>query len=644
MATTLVKKIFLLIFIFYACEDVKRVWDNPYDPRSDRSLWTPDSLTVSQKSTNEIELNWFRKGRDFDGFKIDKKVGEADWQDSVAILWDSIYTWIDTLDLKAVVNNPVEYAYRIYAYADSNISNKVSVNIKPAAPGPPDPVDVISVSYTNVPLLTVEWNTSIEGDFSKYHLYQAQDSTGTQTLIESYTEKDEVVYTTESFDPKIENWFWIEVEDSTGQKTKGKGKGHPIDQVPTAVVLDTITYSSGFFNLKWSESNITDFREYVIQQTNMNGETVIFDVNEPLKENTSKLMPVDPDEEQYFRIITKDYWQQTASSNIRGASSYQRIVKVDKLTDNGDKITIFNRGPSVNFSHVLVKDSFSNSVKAYFPIWIQDGEKVFALNDGSPGLVVNQDGTKLRIIDGVEAQDIAFNSNQSLAVFTGSDHNVYLVNLNEDTTPTKLTTATNNEWYGDPEFIDSGELILYWQRKHQANNNVGVKDIFSMDLDGKNVKQISKAQNVDKFIMPRMSPDGTKILYVQEGDGLYIMNYPTDTLGVPVTKSGGQKIIPESSKYFRNIRWSSDSEKAILWAKENNSYFLYVFQVGGSPELTLFQTGARYASWLYGTSTDTVIFRSETSDAMYKKAVSASSAAEPILFYNGPWAQLQPRQ
>ena len=253
------KKIFLLIFIFYACEDVKRVWDNPYDPRSDRSLWTPDSLTVSQKSTNEIELNWFRKGRDFDGFKIDKKVGEADWQDSVAILWDSIYTWIDTLDLKAVVNNPVEYAYRIYAYADSNISNKVSVNIKPAAPGPPDPVDVISVSYTNVPLLTVEWNTSIEGDFSKYHLYQAQDSTGTQTLIESYTEKDEVVYTTESFDPKIENWFWIEVEDSTGQKTKGKGKGHPIDQVPTAVVLDTITYSSGFFNLKWSESNITDF-------------------------------------------------------------------------------------------------------------------------------------------------------------------------------------------------------------------------------------------------------------------------------------------------------------------------------------------------------------------------------------------------
>jgi len=78
------KKIILLCFLAISCEDVKRVWDNPYDPRSDRSLWTPDSLKVKQLSPDEIELSWLRKGRDFDGFKIERKmeraIGRIVWQ------------------------------------------------------------------------------------------------------------------------------------------------------------------------------------------------------------------------------------------------------------------------------------------------------------------------------------------------------------------------------------------------------------------------------------------------------------------------------------------------------------------------------------------------------------------------------------
>jgi len=139
------------MILLLACEDAKRVWDNPYDPRSDRSLWTPDTLQATQLSSDKIELSWLRKGRDFDGFTIDKKVGEGNWLDSVAILWDSTFNWVDKLDLKEVVNNPVEYAYRIYAYADSNISNKVSVKIKPNIPGPPGSVNVLSVSYSLPP-------------------------------------------------------------------------------------------------------------------------------------------------------------------------------------------------------------------------------------------------------------------------------------------------------------------------------------------------------------------------------------------------------------------------------------------------------------------------------------------------------------
>lgn len=641
----MMKKIIFIILIAMACEDAKRVWDNPYDSRSDRSLWAPDSLMVNQKSPDEIELSWLRKGRDFDGFKIDKKRGEEEWQDSIVVLWDSVYTWVDTLDLKEVVKNPFEYIYQLYAFADSNTSNRVSVRIKPSTPGPPDKVDVISVSYTTEPLMTVNWKASIEGDFAKYNIYRSIDSIGTQSLIQSYNDKAVVVHTVTAFDPTVENWFWVEVEDSTGQKTMGTGKGHVKDPPPTAAILDSITYASDLFELKWSKPNISDFDEYAIQQTDSNGANIVESISELNIEDNSRLISVEIDKEQYFQIVTKDKWGQTASSNIQSASSFQRIVKVDDLTGSGDNLTIYNRGPNLSFTQNLRKDNLGNAVNAYFPVWIQSGKKVFALSSGGPGLVANDDGSDLRIFTGEKILSLSFNQDQLFAVYTGIDHNIYLMSLNEDVSPSQLTNITNNEWYGDPEFFDNGKLILYWQQIHQSNNNIGVKDIFSMDLDGKNVKQITQAQNFDKFVMPRMSPDGKKILYVKEGDGLYILDYSLDeTIGVPVTKSDGEKVVPENSEYFKNIRWSSDSKKAILWSNENDSYFLYVFELGKSPELRLLQTGGRYADWLYGTNTDIIVFKSESSNGMYTKSVNASSTSDPILFFDGEWAQLQPRQ
>ena len=641
----MMKKIIFIILIAMACEDAKRVWDNPYDSRSDRSLWAPDSLMVNQKSPDEIELSWLRKGRDFDGFKIDKKRGEEEWRDSIVVLWDSVYTWVDTLDLKEVVKNPFEYIYQLYAFADSNTSNRVSVRIKPSTPGPPDKVDVISVSYTTEPLMTVNWKASIEGDFAKYNIYRSIDSIGTQSLIQSYNDKAVVVHTVTAFDPTVENWFWVEVEDSTGQKTMGTGKGHVKDPPPTAAILDSITYASDLFELKWSKPNISDFDEYAIQQTDSNGANIVESISELNIEDNSRLISVEIDKEQYFQIVTKDKWGQTASSNIQSASSFQRIVKVDYLTGSGDNLTIYNRGPNLSFTQNLRKDNLGNAVNAYFPVWIQSGKKVFALSSGGPGLVANDDGSDLRIFTGEKILSLSFNQDQLFAVYTGIDHNIYLMSLNEDVSPSQLTNITNNEWYGDPEFFDNGKLILYWQQIHQSNNNIGVKDIFSMDLDGKNVKQITQAQNFDKFVMPRMSPDGKKILYVKEGDGLYILDYSLDeTIGVPVTKSDGEKVVPENSEYFKNIRWSSDSKKAILWSNENDSYFLYVFELGKSPELRLLQTGGRYADWLYGTNTDIIVFKSESSNGMYTKSVNASSTSDPILFFDGEWAQLQPRQ
>ncbi len=108
----MIRIIFILLILILACEDVNRIWDNPYDPRSDRTLWTPDSLSADTSVQGKITLNWQRKGRDFDGFKIDRKVGNGEWMDSVVTLWDSIFTWTDILEMKSVVQNKNLYSMR----------------------------------------------------------------------------------------------------------------------------------------------------------------------------------------------------------------------------------------------------------------------------------------------------------------------------------------------------------------------------------------------------------------------------------------------------------------------------------------------------------------------------------------------------
>ena len=640
------KKIILLCFLAISCEDEKRVWDNPYDPRSDRSLWTPDSLKINQNplSLDVIELSWLRKGRDFDGFIIERKMGKDDWQDSVAILWDSIYNWIDTLDLKEVVKNPEEYSYRLYAYADSNISNKVGISINPNVPGPPQPVDVIAVdylpnetTYAQDKILTVKWEKSLEGSFKKYYLNHTIENSSDTSFI-AFDDVNTTSWDTNEFDAKKQHWYWVEMEDSTGQKTKGNAKANLINKVPPAVQLDSIIYSAGFFELKWSAVTIEDFDQYIIQRIDISSGGIINTFID-LKETASVQAIANRDEEHQYQIITIDRWADSSFSNIRNASSYQRIVKVDNLVETGDDITIANLGPNLSFKHVL------SQVNAYFPIWIQGGNKVFSFYDGGVGLVVNEDGSNFKKITGVEALDIAFDLTGLSAVFTGEDHNIYYLSINSNDAPNLIATHTNNEWYSDPEIFlkDQKQYILYSKRKYQSNNNIGVEDIYTSDVDNNGILKLTNAQNQEKFIMPRMSPDQSKILYVKEKDGLYIMDYPVvqGNENIKSVTENGAKLVPVYSKYFRNIRWSPDNKRAIFWTYKNSTYFLYVFELDGDPEIKLLEVGGRYADWI---DLNTIIFRSEPSNAMFTKNVSSSTNTDPTPFSVSPWAQLQPRK
>ena len=297
-----------------------------------------------------------------------------------------------------------------------------------------------------------------------------------------------------------------------------------------------------------------------------------------------------------------------------------------------------NIGPTMPFAQKLT------NIKALYPIWIQNGKKIFSFTFDNVGKVISQDGKTIKTIYGIKPKDISFNSDESLALFVGSDNDIYIAYLNEDETTVRITKNTNNEWYSDPQFILNDTKILYSQRKHLTNNNIGTINIYTMDRDGKNVQQISDATGEEKFIMPRMSPTEDKIIYLFKNKGMYELDYPNDKRGELLSINGGESVVPENSLYFRNVRWSPNGENAIFWEKKfTTTYNLYKYNKNNS-NLELFQEGARYARW---NGDDEILFKYESdSGKLYRKNISSDLTISPTEVHplTTPWAQLQQRQ
>ena len=633
-----------LFIILFSCEDKTREWDNPYDPRSNKSLWTPDSLDATQTAENIIELTWVRKGRAFDGFIIDRKLGLDEWVFKDSLFDDELTIWIDTINLKTLVNNPVEYQYRIYAYADTNISLKKVYKIKPTLPGLPGTVSIIDVNYVYDPekRLTISWQQSFDLDFFKYTILHSKSQDDTKSVFASILDKNITTYDTSSFSVLYDSWFWIEVEDTTGQKTIGSPFNLPKDPPPIGSQLELVSFNDQSFTFSWNRSNENDLLGYSIEQISFLDSSTIYLSNIINKNTSGFTRSVEIDSEHYYRLRTNDVWGNITFSNIIPASSYQKIVKLDTIAEIKGDITIMNIGPTMPFTKKLT------NTKASYPIWIQNGKKIFAFTIDNVGKVISQDGQSIKTIYGVAPKDIAFNSDESLALFVGSDNDIYLAYLNEDETTVRITKNTNNEWYSDPQFILNDTKILYSQRKHLTNNNIATINIYTMDRDGKNVEQISDADEEEKFIMPRMSPNEYKIIYLFKGKGIYELNYPNEKRGRLLSINGGESVIPETTLYFRNITWSPNGEYAVFWEKKfTSTYYLYKYNKNNS-NLELFQEGARYARW---NGNDEILFKYESdSGKLYRKNISADLSTPPIevhqirLYATAPWAQLQPRQ
>ena len=98
----------------------------------------------------------------------------------------------------------------------------------------------------------------------------------------------------EKFDPTKENWFWIDVRNTTGLHTSGERKSNTLEvEAPKSSSLQTM---EGRYDLKiqWTMNKDEDFEQYTIYRSSkadMKGKEKVKDVL--LREDTIQVLSLD---------------------------------------------------------------------------------------------------------------------------------------------------------------------------------------------------------------------------------------------------------------------------------------------------------------------------------------------------------------
>ena len=113
---TIIYFVIIVVFVTLSCTKISTSPDD--------SLAAPSNLTLEQIDLESIRLTWQDNSSAEDSFRIDRKIGEEEWEENYQIIPENTTTFVDS-ELVSIGN----YFYRISAYSNDDYSNNVEANI-----------------------------------------------------------------------------------------------------------------------------------------------------------------------------------------------------------------------------------------------------------------------------------------------------------------------------------------------------------------------------------------------------------------------------------------------------------------------------------------------------------------------------------
>lgn len=290
----------------------------------------PDPVDV--KSVNydyeKVEVVWGKSNAgDFDNYKLLYSKTTDGIKDTIAVFNNKV----DTVYSSYNFNPTIENWYWVVV-TDSLGQHSAGNGKRNKIDPPPKAVDIESVTY-DLDSMYVNWDFSKDSDFKEYKLLYSSSINSFKDTLEIFQNQNTNAFTTSSFDPTKENWYWIAVLDYWEQISVGVGRSNEIDSPPSKPDI-RIKYEPGKFLINWSKSMDHDFKKYMLyvsKSRTMEDQALILET-ETRDDTTFVLDGIQDINRRYFQVCVVDQFGLKNNSEII-STDITKSIKTVNLKD-----------------------------------------------------------------------------------------------------------------------------------------------------------------------------------------------------------------------------------------------------------------------------------------------------------------------
>ncbi len=123
----------LIVFVLSTCEKPER--NNPWDTKAstDPVSWAPQNFEADRINVTSVKLSWSSAIQNIEGYRLDRKKGDSEWQVGYYEVPKDVLTWTDE---DIVPKQGLIYTYRLYAFAGKNNSASEYLEFDASIPSP----------------------------------------------------------------------------------------------------------------------------------------------------------------------------------------------------------------------------------------------------------------------------------------------------------------------------------------------------------------------------------------------------------------------------------------------------------------------------------------------------------------------------
>jgi len=119
----------------------------------------PSNLQIEKLSDKSYKLTWTDNTNGEEGFKIDRKIADENWQTAYGTVNENQFTFVDT-NVFSKSNLAINVEYRVYSFYQSYESTKITANTNAAITAP----TYLQIAQNSITSITLNWQDNSTGE------------------------------------------------------------------------------------------------------------------------------------------------------------------------------------------------------------------------------------------------------------------------------------------------------------------------------------------------------------------------------------------------------------------------------------------------------------------------------------------------